>query len=309
MWKKLVYKLRLSRIAASLREQLQIVVPTKNSARWIGTIIDAYRRLGLEPFLLLDGFSQDGTERVLGHKRVEYAKVFPELPRVEAIIQCIPEYTKAKWVLRLDDDEFPSHALVSWLSEELGGLPSDVAGIPRRWVRLGQQDRCEYSNHRLLRWYQDRMDIQWRLFRPKKVEYIKDIHTPGFRVPPNCPVAPDTAFIVHFDWVIRSPDARARKLDDYDRQAPDAGSKFRELYLWESSDIQGHQFRRMEDREFDRLARTLARAEDCRRRHWRAAALKPRKSLCPWRISAAGNGIPARDECSPGVTSDRRRPP
>jgi hypothetical protein len=73
-------------------------------------------------------------------------------------------------------------------------------------------------------------------------------------------VAPDSAFVVHFDWIIRSSEARAEKMDGYDRQSPGAGSNFREVYLWESSDIQAHGFRRMEVGEFDRLARSLARA-------------------------------------------------
>jgi hypothetical protein len=248
----------LYRLPKLAQERIRVVVATKNSAKWFGTLIDAYRRIGIEPLVLLDGFSEDGTEDLLNRKGIEYAKVFPEFPRVEAIISLIPAHSESEWVFRLDDDEFPSRALVSWIHDHLAGMETKVIGVPRRWVRLGNNGRCDYSNHRLLRWHQDRMDIQWRLFKPRAVEYIADIHSPGFRVPPDCPVAPDLAYIVHFDWVIRSWDARAKKLEHYDEQRSGAGSSFRELYLWESSDIASHGFERMGTSEFDGLAKTLS---------------------------------------------------
>jgi glycosyltransferase involved in cell wall biosynthesis len=261
MWKKCLDKIRIRRIRRLPSERVKIVVATKNSARWFGAMIDAYRERGIEPLVLLDGYSTDGTEPLLIGKGIKYAKVFPELPRVEAMIGLIPNHTDAEWVLRLDDDEFPSLALIAWISDHLPDVEANIVGMPRRWVRLGKSGRCEYSNHVLLKWYEQRMDIQWRLFKPHKVEYKTDIHSPGFLVPKS-PVAPDPAYLVHFDWIVRSWKARAKKLEDYDKQKSGAGSGFRDLYLWESADLNAHAFKPMETTEFDPLARLIRHRDD-----------------------------------------------
>lgn len=256
MWKKVMDRVRNARIRKFPSERVKVVVATKNSARWFGAMIDAYHKLGIEPLVLLDGYSEDETERLLIGKDVAYVKVFPELPRVEAMIGLIPDHTEAEWVLRLDDDEFPSRALIAWIGDRLPEDAANIVGAPRRWVRLGKTGRCEYSNHPLLRWHEEKMDIQWRLFKPNEVKYITDIHSPGFAVPKS-PVAPDPAYLVHFDWVIRSWSERANKLEGYDKQKSGAGSGFRDLYLWETSDLDEHAFKRMETNEFDRLARSI----------------------------------------------------
>lgn len=62
---------------------------------------------------------------------------------------------------------------------------------------------------------------------------------------------------MHFDWIIRSRQARARKVADYDRQRSGAGSDFRDLYVWEDSDLATHGFQPTETKEFDRLARSV----------------------------------------------------
>ncbi|WP_176722380.1 glycosyltransferase family 2 protein [Candidatus Thiosymbion oneisti] len=232
------------------------MIATKNSAGWFGEILHAYRKLAIQPLVLLDNASEDGTKELLEREQIEFTRVIPEFPRVEAIVRLIPNHTDAQWVLRLDDDEFPSHALIDWIPDRLDSLDTNIVGIPRRWVRMGKNEHCEFSNHPLLKQDQDKMDIQWRLFRPDRVDYITDIHSPGFRASAGL-VAPDEAFLVHFDWIIRSRQARARKVADYDRQQGGAGSDFHDLYLWEDSDLAAHGFQPMETTEFDRLARSI----------------------------------------------------
>jgi hypothetical protein len=248
-----------SRLAApAAPPQVEIFIATKDSAGWIETLLDAYRRYGIQAVVLLDGSSRDATEQILKRRRIRYAKVYPEFPRVEAVIKEIPSRCQAEWALRLDDDEFLSRGLLTWMNNNLADASAPIVGIPRRWVRLGEIGRCEYSNHKILRWLDDKMDIQWRLFRPNEVEYVSDIHSAGFLVP-NHQLAPDDAFIVHLDWVLRSFAQRAKKVAGYDQQKANAGSGFREIYLWETADIAEHAFARMETDEFDQLAKHLWR--------------------------------------------------
>lgn len=256
MWQWVLRRARRGKTSRFFHARVRIVIATKNSAGWFGEILHAYRKLAIRPLVLLDNASEDGTQELLEREHVEYARVVPEFPRVEAIVRLIPKYTDIPWVLRLDDDEFPSRALIDWILDRLDGLDTNILGIPRRWVRMGKSGHCEFSNHPLLKQDQDKMDIQWRLFRPDRVDYITDIHSPGFRASAAL-AAPDEAFLVHFDWIIRSRQARARKVADYDRQQSGAGSGFRDLYLWEDSDLATHGFQPMETQEFDRLARSI----------------------------------------------------
>ena len=236
--------------------EIEIVIGTKDSAGWLEILLEEYRRIGIQPLILLDGFSQDGTEEILKRRGIRYKKVFPEFPRIEAMIKEIPRCTNASWVLRLDDDEFPSLRLLHWIKKYIADAETPVIGVPRRWLRLGNSGSCEYSNHPLLRWLDDRMDIQWRLFQPGEVEYKTDIHSAGFQVL-SYNLVPNDAYLVHFDWILRSYEQRLSKIKKYDDQKVGAGTDFRELYLWETSDISIHQFKSMETPEFNRLASRL----------------------------------------------------
>jgi len=162
---------RIGKASRFFRERVRIVIATKDSAGWFGEILQAYRKLAIRPLVLLDSASEDGTKALLEREHIEYARVVPEFPRIEAIVRLIPEHTDARWVLRLDDDEFPSYALIDWILDRLDGLDTNIVGIPRRWVRIGKSGHCEFSNHPLLKQDQDKMDIQWRSFRPDRVDY------------------------------------------------------------------------------------------------------------------------------------------
>jgi hypothetical protein len=128
-------------------ELIKVVIVTRNSARWLGAVIDSYRNVGIEPFFLLVGFSEDATEGLLEQKSATYTKIFPEFARVEAAIRLIPEHVRSRWVIRIDDDEFPSRILLNWIEDHLADIGCNVVGIPRRWVKLAKSGRCEYSNH------------------------------------------------------------------------------------------------------------------------------------------------------------------
>ena len=256
MLSKAINKLRHQLKNPAATSDVQIVIGTRDSAGWIEVLLAEYHRLAIEPLVLLDGSSQDATEKILCRRGIRYQKVFPQFPRIEAIIQEIPRHTDARWVLRLDDDEFPSLRLVSWLKQNLANTATPVIGVPRRWLRLGNSEHCEYSSHPLLRWLDDRMDIQWRLFQPDQVDYLTDIHSAGFRVE-SYDLVPEEAYLVHFDWILRSYEQRLSKIKKYDEQKPGAGTNFRDLYLWETSDRTLHQFMPMETLEFDRLAAQL----------------------------------------------------
>lgn len=82
------------------------------------------------------------------------------------------------------------------------------------------------------------MDRQWRLFRPDRVRLRDDVHTPGFDSTARTR-APADAFILHFDWILRSPARRREKAARYEAQA---GSGVLRQVLYETIPHDWHQF-------------------------------------------------------------------
>lgn len=251
---------RIESLAPSFRsiQHLRFVVVTKNSARWFGVILERYHALNIRPFVVLDASSDDGTEDLLRRENIEFVKELSEFPRVESLIRCIPGHVNSKWVVRLDDDELPSRGLCQWIEARADGLGRDVIGFERRWIRWTAAGHCEYSRHPLILSQLGVLDAQWRLFKPTEVRYRTDIHTPGFYVPKGSPIAPHRAYIAHFNWLVRPASERRMQVEDYDRQEPDAGSRFRDIKVWEDCDVADHQFRSMETDEFNAAAAALS---------------------------------------------------
>jgi glycosyltransferase involved in cell wall biosynthesis len=238
--------------------ELRFVVVTKNSARWFGIILDGYRAAGIKPFVILDDASTDGTEKLLVERGIAYAREYAELPRVEALIRRIPARVDSRWIVRLDDDELPSRGLCDWIAARLGDLTCSVVGFQRRSLRLNSKGCCEYSRHPLIVSRLGVLDAQWRMFKANEMRYITDIHTPGFVVPKGSPIAPQKAYIAHFDWLVRGLSERRLQIEAYDRQVPNAGTRFRDVKAWEDSDETEHGFHSMETDEFDAIAARLA---------------------------------------------------
>jgi hypothetical protein len=248
--------------SSSTGPDLRYVVITRNSARWFGIILDAYESLSIRPFVLLDDSSTDGTEALLTQRGIDHAAVHAELPRVESMVRLIPDHVPSKWVIRLDDDELPSRAMRNFAATRLDGLGRDVIGFQRRWIRPLGDGRCAYSRHPLIQSFFGALDAQWRAFRPDAVAYCSDIHTPGFVVPRGCPIAPSGAFIAHFNWLVRTAGERRRQVAAYDRQVPNAGTRFAAVYLPEDGDLSEHRLAPMDTGEFDTVAAALSAAGD-----------------------------------------------
>src|ERR1700743_3238862 len=67
------------------------------------------------------------------------------------------------------------------------------------------------------------------------------------------------AYIAHFNWLVRSTEERSAQVEDYDRQEPNAGTRFRDVKVWENCSETDHRFTAMGTREFCEIASKLAR--------------------------------------------------
>ena len=217
-----------------LEDGFRVVVPTRDSAPWIATLAQAYDLGGIRPLFIVDNRSVDGTYSELQRQGADVVGVSPAENCVEDVIWRIPSLTDASWVLRMDDDEMPSAALLQWVRAHLPGMTLPKVAFQRRWALPPSGDRLFYAKHKHLYYMQsqpDMLDPQIRLFQPGKVNYVRNIHTPGFTVEGSMYIAPPEAFICHFDWVARTFEERRAKLLRYEAALPGCGSALLYFYL------------------------------------------------------------------------------
>ena len=209
-----------------------IVVPTRNSERWISAFYHAYQRLGIDPIYLFDTRSDDCTGELLNSLGAVVVPVRPKHDRVEAMLEMTHNIASDAWIIRFDDDEMPSSSLISWLDQNISGIKEHALAISRRDVLLRDNCLCYsrmelYYFHPLFLTY---LNPQWRGFIPNHVKFTNAIHTPGFEFSSFATI-PESAYFVHFDWMLRSQDERIGKLRRYEQQSPGSGWRFAQYYL------------------------------------------------------------------------------
>jgi hypothetical protein len=217
----------------------------------------AYRTLGIQPLYLCDIRSSDGTQDVLEGMGADMIPVKPKLDRVEHILSVTREAVETDWLVRLDDDEIPSAALIGWLDRSVEGINVPIIALSCRYVMLVDGRLC-FSRLEDYYFHPDPtyLDPQWRAFRPREVDFIDTIHTPGFKIT-RYETAPLWAFFIHFDWLLRSYTERRAKLKRYERQSRGAGWQLARYYLPELHTPEDMRWTPIETDEFDYLARRL----------------------------------------------------
>jgi hypothetical protein len=239
---------------------LEVFVPTRDSERWIGAFAREWRRIGMLPLYVVDSRTRDKTRTVLHDLGMRQIEVSPEHDRVEDIVWRVGQRASTNWLLRLDDDEFPSKTMLDWIRQRSATLPGDAVGFSRRWC-LHHASRLFYAAPPDFFWLRespDQLDPQIRLFRPALVEWTSNIHSPGF-VAKNISFADPGAYFCHFDWIIRTREERKAKMKRYDVQQSGAGSGAARFYLPEDRAVDDLQLHPFETREFNKLASAISR--------------------------------------------------
>jgi hypothetical protein len=238
----------------------QVIVPTRDSARWIAAIVEAYQRLGIQPLYLYDTRSSDDTLAVLEAEGAAVISVTPTFDRVESLLYSARNAMDTEWIIRFDDDELPSRALLNWFHRSLVRVEEPSVAFSGRNAlfleeRLGYSRLKDYYFHPRCPAY---LAPYWRAFRPDKVHFTDEIHTPGFGIS-EFATAPASAFFAHFDWILRTFDQRVAKVKRYDQQSPGTGWAFARFGLPELHTTKDLHWTPFETDEFDCLARHLAK--------------------------------------------------
>ena len=211
----------------------EIIIPTLNGARWLGQLLDAYRKLGIEPLYAVDDRSGDGSLALLHARGARIALIHQDGLHVEnGVFAQASRFVDREWILRLDDDEFPSRDLLQWAERTIA--PPDVLSwhLPRLTLyRHG--GRIKYSRVKTHYHAYPRsplIDPQRRLYRHRDVTYITGIHSCGFEPEKSC-FAPESAIFLHFDALLRNPCERLAKLRLYETIKPRSSWKYAYHYL------------------------------------------------------------------------------
>ena len=226
----------------------RIFIPTRDSSRWLGQFIDAYRRLGVEPLYILDSRSDAATKNVLQSKAAAFVPFTPSADYAEAgMIQFGAAVAGKKWVLRLDDDEFPTKALIEWIEASGASSLNQAWQISRRELYVTDRhlgiEGIAYSRARNR--YPNPYQPEWihpqpRFFNVDRVEYLEQVHTVGFQNPLFLDFAPQEAFFIHCNCLVRSPAQRLAKVMHYEEMLAGSTLKLGDEYLPELFDAAHH---------------------------------------------------------------------
>lgn len=223
----------------------RVFIPTRDSARWVGVFLDAYRRLGLEPLYIVDSRSKDETIDLLREKRADHILYTPHGDYAEAgMVEFGSRQIGAPWALRLDDDEFPSRALVARLESGVFGDAEDAWFVSRREVSLvgGRFAYSRWPTRYGLNGCFDVLNPQLRLHRVDRVRYIETLHTSGYEPPRRIGCISNECFVIHCNNILRSAEDRLEKVRKYARYDERTAWRFADECLPEVTSAAAHDF-------------------------------------------------------------------
>jgi hypothetical protein len=238
----------------ALLSTIDIVIPSRNALPWVFAIRRAYRRLGLQPRYFIDERSSRLYRKLAGWLLSETSTLRGTAAHLEPMLPEIVEACASEWILRVDDDEIPSAALVHWLKQSLRVIDRRVVAIPRRALMFHGEDLFFTDKIPNL----GRQDYQFRLFRREGIKFTSQIHTAGIEFAEgDIAYAPDECCLYHFDWIVRDHRERASKLKTYESIRAGTEDFFRPQYLPEELDLISYSFEPVVDPEVITLAKHL----------------------------------------------------
>lgn len=217
-----------------MRDSCCLFIPTRDSARWIGSIIDFHLSLGLTPLVVVDARTKDMTRDIIVSRGMSFLEFEPRGDYPEAgMLEFAAQHANADWILRLDDDELPTKKLINFV-----------------WSSgIASKNQCWFIERRELYWensrvvfsrspgkypipdYPKHLHPMARLYHVDRVKYVEEVHTTGFEELKLYGFAPSEAFMVHLNCLVNNFDARMNKLIAYNQLKPGLAWSLADEYL------------------------------------------------------------------------------
>lgn len=226
-----------------MRDKCRLFIPTRDSARWIGTILDFHLSIGLKPLVIVDARTVDSTREIIVSKGVDYLEFTPGGDYPEAgMLEFAARNANADWLLRLDDDELPSRGLIDFVWREGIKSKNQCWFIERREL-YWEGERVVFSRSPgkyPLPDYPQYLHPMARLFHVDRVDYLEEVHTTGFQELKLYGFAPSAAFIVHLNCLVHDFELRLKKVLAYEEIKPGVSWGLADEYLPELFDADFH---------------------------------------------------------------------
>ena len=226
-----------------MRDLCRLFIPTRDSARWIGDVLDFHLSLGLEPLVVVDARTQDNTREVIALRGLSFMEFEPHGDFPEAgMLEYAAQQANADWVLRLDDDELPTRKLIEFVWSS-GVRSKNQCWFVERRELYWENSRVVFSRSPgkyPIPDYPTYLHPMARLYHVDRVEYVEEVHTTGFEELKLYGFAPSEAFIVHLNCLVHNFDARLDKILAYDKLKPGVAWGLADEYLPELFDPEFH---------------------------------------------------------------------
>ncbi len=213
---------------------IQIPVFNETTALEFSTFY--FARLGVEVRYIMD--TQRTPEAEVVFKRLGLKPLYfdNDMPFIENGYENFASMSPTDWILRLDCDEVPSPDLINYCATFIEQGHEGVAGFERHQVYWNDGRFFTATNDR----FQPSAQKQWRLFNRTKVDFNRNIHTPGIHVV-DPEKAPSGADIYHLSWVFLSWEDRLKKAARYDSHGQPEYTRQNQLFplnevVWEELD-------------------------------------------------------------------------
>jgi glycosyltransferase involved in cell wall biosynthesis len=239
-----------------LGDELTIAIPTLNSARYIDITLSFYADNHIPVTVFVDARSVDDTLAVA--KRFAEAVVISKPTEfMEELIEPISYLCRTPWLLRLDDDELPTLAMMKFIRQNLWDKTTPVHGFQRHQCAVSCDGRL--LSHSAVSPYEHR---QWRLYQPDRVKFSAELHTPSFEWEGmGGGGAPAEAAMIHLDWALHSYAERRRKVERYEELNALGQGKTRSYayYFHEKESQSDNCFQELRYPEFEKPCQEISR--------------------------------------------------
>ena len=226
-----------------MRDKCRLFIPTRDSARWIGTILDFHLSLGLRPLVIVDARTVDSTRDIVASKGLDYLEFTPRDDYPEAgMLEFAAQNANADWLLRLDDDELPSRGLIDFIWGD-GIKSKNQCWFVERRELYWEGERIVFSRSPgkyPLPDYPQYLHPMARLYHVDRVRFLEEVHTTGFQDLKLYGFAPCEAFMVHLNCLVHDFDLRLNKLLGYEQIKPGVSWGLADEYLPELFDADFH---------------------------------------------------------------------
>lgn len=227
-----------------MNSAFKIVIATRDSASWIGAVLEWYQYHDLAPLFIVDARTKDATRELIRQHGFDFKEFLPRGDFPEAgMLEFGAQLSDVDWILRIDDDELPNENLLRWV-KEVGVKSKNQCWFISRRELFFNEGRVLYSRsmgkYPLAR-HPDKLHPMARLYHRDRVKYLEKIHTTGFEDFLLYDFAPEENYLIHFNCLLHSFQKRVRKLESYDAINPELSWSLADEYLPELFSLDFHQ--------------------------------------------------------------------